>query len=294
MKIINRLMISFLLLFFAAALAFGDAKIGITGAVNWETLELNARVSLDLEAAGIRIPVGRAHGERLINNEYLRLIRPNILNLQVDSSTTIGDLVASGHLSLLDVETFALQADRIPPALSPDLRNMSSSYTICLRRISTALLRHTRPMEVMRTLTPVSTANYTGIIIIATESLPVHGMIGTALAAPSLFPRIWDTNMNLIFERNMLDLSAPAMVRYATAESIFRRTPSGLSPELSALVGERPLRIFARGVFGSSPTDLIIDHADALRIISTAENRSLLTQGRVAIIVDDSVLTSTF
>jgi len=55
-------------------------------------------------------------------------------------------------------------------------------------------------------------------------------------------------------------------------------------------VGERPLRIFARGVFGISLTDPIIAREDALLIISTAENRSLLSQGRVAIVLDDSVL----
>ena len=290
----NRLAAIFLPLFLTAALGFSNDKIGITGAINWETMQIEARVCLDLEAAGIRMPLGRTQGERLINDEYLRLIQPVLFNLQVDSSTTIGDLITQGNLSLWEVEHFAFGASSVPPSLSRDLRNMSSSYVICLTRISSSLLRHTRPVEIPRTLNPVSTANYTGVIIIATESLPAHGMMGRFMPAPSFFPRIWDTNMDLIFERNMLDVRAPAMVRYAPVQSIFHNSPSGLSPELAALVGDRPLRIFARGVFGSRPTDLIIDRADALRIISTAENRNLLTEGRIAIIVDDSVLRSEF
>ena len=291
---INRLAVIFLPLLLTAAPVFSNAGAGITGAINWETMQIEARVSLNLEEAGIRMPLGRTQGERLINDEYRRLIQPILLNLQVDSSTTIGDLVMQGHLSLWEVENFALGASSIPPALSPDLRNMTSTHVICINRISSSLLRHTRPLEVPRTLNPVSTANYTGVIIIATESLPSHGMIGRFMPAPGLFPRIWDSNMDLVFERNMLDVRAPAMVRYAPARSIFHNSPSGLSPELSALVGERPLRIFARGVFGSSPTDLIIDRADALRIISTEENRRLLTEGRIAIILDDSVLRDRF
>jgi len=40
--------------------------------------------------------------------------------------------------------------------------------------------------------------------------------------------------------------------------------------------------------------DPIIGREDALMIISTPENRDLLRNGRVAIIVDDSVLRSSF
>jgi len=279
---------------FAAAAAFGETKIGISGTVEWDTLEIKAAVSLDLASAGIRLPSGRPQGEALISSEYARLIRPGIMDLQVDSSSTIADLIQQGDLSLLDTDNLAFQARSVPPALSPDLRSMRTSYTLSLGSISAALLRHKRPLQVMRTLNPVSAPAYTGVIIIASESLPVHGMKGSALAIPCLFPKIWDTDMNLVFERNMLDLKNAAMVRYSPVQSIFQNNPSGLSPELQALVGDRPLRIFARGVFGIKPTDLIIDREDALVIISSPENRLLLTEGRVAIILDDSVLRNDF
>jgi len=58
--------------------------------------------------------------------------------------------------------------------------------------------------------------------------------------------------------------------------------------------GTGPLRIFARGVFGIKPTDLIIDDSDALLIISSQENRRLLSEGRVVIILDEKVLRSEF
>jgi hypothetical protein len=119
-------------------------------------------------------------------------------------------------------------------------------------------------------------------------------MRSTAMPIPCLFPKIWDSDMNLIYERGMLEPRSSFMVRYAPPQSIFQNNPSGLSPELQELVGERPLRIFARGVFGTKPTDLIIDRNDALLIISSEENRRLLSQGRVAIILDESVLRQEF
>ena len=279
---------------FVAAAVFPQAKTDIVGAIEWETLEIKAEVSLDLASAGIRLPAGRTQGESLIGAEYFRLIQPAIFDLLVDSSSTIADLISTGNLSLFDVENFALRASSIPPALSPDLRSISAIYTINLDSISASLLRHSRPSEVMRTLNPVSAPVYTGIIIIASESLPVHGMTSSTLPVPCLYPKLWDTDMNLIYERNMLDLRNMVMVRYFPLRSIFRETPSGLSPELTALVGDRPLRIFARGVFGMNPTDLIIDREDSRLIISSPENRRLLSDGKVAIILNDSMLRNEF
>ncbi|MCL2800775.1 MAG: polymerase [Treponema sp.] len=284
-----------LLIIITPIAAFGQLKTGINGAVDWDINQINARVSLDLISAGVRLPAGRSQGESLLRESYVNLIRPGILSIQVDSSSTIGDLVERGDFTLAEIETLALGASSVAPALSPDMRSISASHTISLLNISSALMRHNRPAPVTRTLNPVSSAQYTGIIIIAAENLPVHGMRSTALPIPCLFPKIWDSEMNLIYERNTVDPRNSAMVKYSAMQSIFQSNhPSGLSPELQEVVGQRPLRIFARGVFGISPTDLIIDRNDALLIISSEENRSLLSQGRVAFILDSSVLRYEF
>jgi hypothetical protein len=82
------------------------------------------------------------------------------------------------------------------------------------------------------------------------------------------------------------------MVRYVSPSSVFRPTPSGLSPELTALVGNNPLRIIARGVYGIRPTDPIIDREDALIILSSDDNIRLLREGRVALVLNQGVLKS--
>jgi len=278
----------------AAAVSSSQEKIGITGSVEWNNMQIKASVSLDLASAGIRLPSGRIQGESLLSSGYLRLIQPGLLELQVDSSSTIGDLVNRGEFNMHEVETLALSAYSVPPALSPDLLSMSANYTMPLSGISSALLRHSRITPVIRTLNPVSTANYTGIIIIAAEDLPVHGMRTTALPVPCLFPKIWDSEMNLIYERSMLSSRSGLMVNYFTVQSIFQNNPSGLSSELMNVVGSKPLRIFATGVYGIKPTDLIIDINDALAIISSENNRRLLEEGKVAVILNDSVLKREF
>ena len=283
-----------LLIIFAAVGAFSETNIDIKGTVEWDTLQINASISLNLISAGIRLPSGRTSGELLLSSGYLGLIQPCILALQVDSSSTIADLINRGEFSLLEADALALNAVSVPPSLSLDLRKITASYTIGLSSISAALIRHNNPFPIMRTLSPVSAPQYTGVIIIASENLPVHGRKASALAVPCLFPKIWDSNMNLIYERNMLETRNTAMVHYAPLQSLFRNTPSGLTPELTAHVGDRPLRIFANGVYGINPTDLIIDSNDAMLIISSDANRRLLSEGKVAIVLDDSVLRRQF
>jgi hypothetical protein len=255
-------------------------------------MEINAALSLDLASADIKLPTGRTHGESLLSSEYVRLIRPGILDLPVDSSATLAGLIERGEFSLLEAENLALQARAVPPALSHDLRSLRASYSVSIGGISSGLIRHSRTAEIPRTLSPVPAPSYTGIIIIAAGVLPVHGMKGSALPVPCLFPKIWDSEMNLIYERNMLEPKKATMVRYASSEDIFKPSPSGLSPEITALAGDKPLRIFARAIFGERPTDPVIDREDALLIISSEENRRLLREGRVVIVLDESVLKS--
>jgi hypothetical protein len=291
--LIKRVLIS-LFIFLTAVAVFADETAGISGTVEWDTLLIKSTVSLDLAKAGIKLPSGRTQGELTLSAGYLTLIQPSLMDLQVDSSSTLADVIIRGEFGVLETEKFALKAQSVPPALSSDLKKMTSSYTMNLTDISAALLRHNRPSPVMRTLIPATSAQYTGIIVIAADTLPFYGMRSTGLAVPCLFPKIWDSNMNLIYERNMLESRNNTMVHYAPLQSIFQDNPSGLTRDIIDVAGNRPLRIFARALYGINPTDLIIDNIDAMQIISSDENRRLLSEGKVVFILNDSVLKKSF
>jgi len=268
----------------------GSINFSISASVDWQRGELYAETSFNLAQAGLRLPAGRLMGEDILQRAWPRLFRPHLFSLRVDSSSTIGSLVERGELSLRDVDSIIRGARQTPPSLSPDMASMVGRYTVPIEGITSLLVRHRQAFEPEPPLVPIPTADYTGIIIIADRELPVRGRNATALLQPSLFPRIWDTNMNLIYERGMMDPARTVMVRYVAAESILRPTPSGLDGELAALVGPHPLRIFAREVFGIYPTDPVIDRDDALRILSSANNRRLLREGRVVLVLDGGML----
>ena len=274
----------------------GQIPFDVSASVDWRQGELNAQASFDLAQAGLKLPSGRYMGEEILNNAYSQLLERCLLSIPVDSSSTIGDLLDRRELSLEELDTLSRSAVQTPPSLSPDLTRMIGRYTIPLEKASALLTRHNQETEPERPLIPVQAADYTGLIIIADTALPVHGRNSRLLAEPCLFPKIWDTDMNLVYEREMANSArteGTRIVRYATSENIFRPTPSGLEGDLAAFLGPNPLRIIARELFGMNPTDIVIDRSDALKIISTDNNRRILREGRVLLILNAAQLVST-
>jgi len=270
-------------------------EIKVSGVLDWEKNEMEAVFDLDLNSINARFPAGRSQAEEILRDEFPGLMKPLLLNLQADSSSTVEDLIMRGELGLRNLDEVCNTAIRIPPNFSADLTRFTGKYSMRISQAGAAMIRHRSAGEPDRPVLPVPAANYTGIIIIANNFLPVHGRNITELLRPCLFPKIWDSGMNLIYEKNMTDPSISGtgrngLVRYAKGESIFRPTPSGLDPELAMLVGDRPLRIFAASVFGAVPTDPIIDRADAQLILANENNRRLLREGRIAIIINDTLL----
>jgi len=263
----------------------------IRGNLNWEHMTFDVTIMLDLQKAGIKLPAGRIHAETLLEDRIAFFIESFIMDVQADSAATLGDLIDRGELA---ADSFARNTRYSPSALSPDLAAITERVAVNLTGISAELIRHSRPRTIYPPLIPTPVRDYTGIVIIADENLPVHGRYSSALAVPCLFPKIWDSEMNLLYVRDVIDPrigKENAIVRYVSRESIMRAVPSAMDDDLIARVGENPLRIMAREIFGASPTDPVIDREDAMLILSTENNRRLLREGRIAIVLDKRQLT---
>jgi hypothetical protein len=278
-------------LFVIPVFSLPGENVAVSGKIAWESMEMEATFSLNLASAGLKFPNGRVQGEEHIRAAYPSLIQSLLSLIPVDSSRTVGDFIESGDLNAEALKNFAGEAPSSAPAFSPDLLLLRAPYTLKLSELGAMLPGSSRPAEIPRVIGSSPSPDYTGIIIIASKELPSHGLHGAYLARPCIFPKIWDTEMNLIFEKNMLKPghSGPP-VRYAKERDIFLSTPSGLSEDLAALTGERPMRIIARKIFGKRPTDPVIDREDALLIIGNERNRELLREGRVVFVLADEVL----
>ena len=265
-------------------------ELSIQGTLDWEKMVFNSTVTLDLKKMGIKLPAGRAQAEAVLADEYDGLIRPYISGIQADSSSTLADCINRGELS---PAALMENVRNLPPALSQDLSSIFANYSVGLNDIGAGLIRHSRPQRIGAPLIPAPVRDYTGIIIMADKELPEHGKSTSALALPCLFPKIWDSGMNLVFDRNMLNPQAAretGPVWYTSRESIMLAVPSSLNEEIAKRVGDNPLLIMAQGLFGTVPTDPIINKEDALLILSSENNRRLLSEGRIVIVLDKKEL----
>jgi hypothetical protein len=212
---------------------------------------------------------------------------PNFLSravsaLTVDSSHTMGDLLGSDPGLFARWSELGLSAGPTELFLSQDFSSLVARYTLPLfgaQGVSSPLFP-SREAPIRRSLGYVATRKFTGLLIHAKGTLPEAGSSRKAAARPALFPRIWDEQMNLVLDRGMCSPEALArwgMVGYA------------LDPDEDAAVlrvGNFPLRLAARGVFGDKPTDIVISTDGARKLLTLAENIALLREGRIVIVYD--------
>lgn len=267
-------------------LAAQQKTMSAQSAVNWRTAAVNSVVSLDAAKSGITLPAGRNSALQLLEMELPALLKDTFFSIIVDSSERLGHAVARGSVSLADLNTMIDAGKKTPPYFSRDLSLISMTHTVSISRIGALFVRHASPYTPPVPLDAVPSRAYTGILIDARDLLPVHGEYTRAALVPCLLPKIWNENMDLLYEKNVVD---PAI---ALKRGIVRYSDSDSIDAYIDLIGPDPLRISARKVFGTNRTDPVISRNDYLKIMTVPENRELLKQGKVVILCRSEELDS--
>ena len=251
---------------------------------NWETAQIDSKITIDLNKSGLYLPTDRNAAIRLIQQNRSSLLKNAYLSILVDSSHRLGNYLAEEKISLTDINTVINNGKSTAPVLSQELQTAIVYHQNPLQELANLFVKHNAPYT--PSFFPLGTASkvYTGILIDARGQLPVHGEYSSDQLNPCLFPKIWNKNMNLIYEKNIVEPSRAkkqGIVLYTGTldESMYRDR-----------IGTEPLRIIARGVFGDNRTDPIISNEDAERILAKSENIDLLRQGKIVIVCDKDTL----
>lgn len=226
------------------------------------------------------MPSGKMTAVNYINMELPDLIKDPLLSLCVNSNTQLSDLVLSDDITLEQVSEIVYSSKQTPGLFVNETATMKIDHTIDTRKLSSLLIRHKYPYKNPRPVEQIPSRSYTGIIIDARGLLPVHGEFTKDDVKPCFFPQIWDEQMNLIYERNMGDPESESkngMVHYDWSED---------ETKYFDKVGNEPLHISARKVYGRFRTDPVISRNDALKILAVPENLELLKQGKVVVLLD--------
>lgn len=261
-----------------------NAIITSISTVNWTKYSFSSDLSLDVLKSKIPMPSGRAASVNKIQTELPVLIKDPLLSIYVDDTYSLSDLILSGTLTLEQMTKIIDSSKEKPAFFAEGGKKLLTNHILDLKEIGALLVKHRSTYTQFIPIQTVASRIYTGIVIDARGKLPVHGEFVESAVEPCLFPKIWNENMDLIYEKNMVE---PEIAR---SQGIVYYSSSKILENYAERVGKDPLWITAKEVFGINRVDPVISFNDYLKITSVKENLDLLKQGKVVILLDEENL----
>lgn len=268
----------------SAAVSPEDAIMTSSSKVNWTKKTFSSDVRLDMNKAGFPMPSGKSSGVNRIKMELPVLIKDPLLSLYVDDLQSLNDLVLEGSLTLEQLTGIIENAKSTPAYFAKNGNFLMTSHTIQLQDLGSLLVKHRRPYQLKTPIEHIASRSYSGIIIDARGKLPVFGEFTESSVSPGLFPKIWNEEMDLLYEKNMVDpqIAVKQGIVYYSSEEDFSFYKNR--------IGNDPLWINAKQVYGVNRIDPVISKDDYLRIACIEANRKLLEQGKVVILLNKEEL----
>lgn len=271
----------------AAALSYAQTNTSLlesTSQVNWITKEFKSNISIDVDKAGIAMPSGKTTAINVINTRVPDLIKDPLLTLNVDADRKLGDLILEKEITFHDLSEIISSSSCTMGYFKHDSSTFTTNHSINLPKVYSLFIKHTVPYRLKKPVEYISSKPYTGIIIDARGKVDVHGEFMQENVEPSFFPRIFTDEMEVIYEKNMVDpnfskLKGTVRYDYSDDESRYKDQ-----------AGSNPLHILAKECFGENRSDLVIKKEDALKILCVPENIDLLKQGKVVILLNKEQL----
>jgi hypothetical protein len=274
------LLVLWLFVLVAVCGAAEQAGFSVQVSVDWKAGALGVTVARSLSPAISATPRAQADAEAAIDSSFLGLLFGAISPVIFDSGHTMGDLLSSnaGFFSWMNSLGSAAVKDRL--SLTPDFTTLVAHYTFPLFGNGGigAPFYPAQDAPIPRRLGYVPTKAFTGLVVYAGDKLPSVGESGERYAAPALFPRLFDQDMNIVLDRSMVKpeiLSKWGMVGYTDVID---------DNEILLRAGREPLRIAARAVFGTNGTDLVISNEAAHQLLTLSENLEMLKEGKILVI----------
>lgn len=266
--------------FFSQTAQNYDTKIEAVSSINWITRDFVTNIALDAKKADIQMPSGKKVASTYIKSKLIPLIQPPLLSLFENSENDLSEAVINENLTLDQVYHFIMGGHKTPDVFSKDLNYLNTTNTMNVNDIGKLLIRHNYAYTPQLPIDSVPSRAFSGIIIDARGAYPVHGEYVKSEVYACFFPQIWDDQMNIIYEKNIVSpavVSETGLTGYHYSDNI---------ADYEKRIGSDPLYIKASQVYGRNRTDPVIKRRDALKILTVPENIKLLQEGKVVILLD--------
>lgn len=202
-----------------------------------------------------------------------------ISSLKIDSRTTVRDRIAASPSITRVMREQALNGETLSARFSEDFSRFDLVFRYRLfPDIAGSFISHLEAAQQTPELEYVPSGSYSGIVIFAEGPLPVYGTRRAAELQPALFPKIFDADMELIFEEHF---AAPEWIRRWGPLGYFEADDMGL---VYSRVGEVPLFVHAVGLFGMHSTDILVSRRSGRQLRADEHILSLLREGKIAVV----------
>ncbi|MBN2659069.1 MAG: hypothetical protein JXR86_18585 [Spirochaetales bacterium] len=277
----KRIALSPVLIFFLSALlplTAQDVSVSAVKHINWEeglvTIDITASTGTAWTALSSRYDM-----DKLISKRAPVLTAEMIADIPVSSLDTIGSAILRNTSLYGDLLKLTDTVGKTFSTAAEDRKSLTVRYDIpVFPHIASLFIERSEADPVSKDLRYYPTEDFTGILIYAAEEMPLSGTNRKSALNPSIFPRLFDEDLNLILDMSKMD--PEYLRRWGTAGFSYDRDRTFYGDR----VGAFPLRTMAEGYFGMNSTDIILPERAVRRILSSDNNRELLTEGRVLII----------
>lgn len=271
-----------LLLSLAGVSLHADSSAGVVKAdsyIDWDGGFFVLEASFSFTDKTPLSPEMRLQALNSIRRELPSLFLQEVSGLVLDSRILVGDVIDSSPQLSRRMRELADHGKSSRANFTEDFSRFTQDFRYRIfPDMAEPFITHRKAAAQTAKLEYVPTGSYSGIVIFVEEELPLYGTHRTVRLDPALFPQIYDTDMNLVFDKYMVDperILEWGPVRYFQPDEMDR---------IHSRVGELPLYIYASGLFGTFPADLIISNRSAGRIRASDHVLSLLKEGKIAII----------
>ncbi|AAX17727.1 outer membrane protein [Borrelia turicatae 91E135] len=281
-NLLSRLL-SFLFLFYSNVSIVNDSlsKSSIKRTIDWDTkiIYFDIIKPVDEDKFG---RVGLDSTSRLVfsvNDFKDTLIRQSLFEMIIDSDNTFKDYFDSDPHLILYFSGLDSILKRGYTKYSEDLKSITVRYELCLfPDFVNLFIAHSKPYMAFYPLmdTSVDQFVYTGIIIYAGDDYQFSSG-GVVKLTDAFFIRIYDEDIKLYFDKKMVE--PDALRKWGMLEYT-----NDISYKNKDRVGNYPLRLIAKGVYGKNHSDIILDKYSINKIFSNKNNVNLLRQGKLVII----------
>lgn len=246
----------------------------------WESGEIHVITKLEMPDRQTNLTATRLEMTEYMNQKLTDISLESFKSIYVDSITTLGEAITNNVNKLSKFDSMNLEKNRASSNMDRKLNTIINLYKYDIYSdIIPLLISHQKPKPIPLEINYTSTARFSGIVIYAGDELPCYGENIQARLNPAIFPKVYTENMELIIAESMMYpefLSKWGMVQY---------TDDFSEKEFEHRIGLYPFRTTAQAIFGNNKTDLLLTEEAAAKILFLEENRELIKQGRILIIL---------